>query len=401
MKNTNRLGFVLYSLAGGGTEKRILAIVSHLLDKGITCELILLHPKNDYSRVTNANKNLTIYCLTRTINPPKGLMQTPMLLLAFFRLLHVVYRHKIRLLFATDPLTGLLSFAVSVFLPVRYMVNVCIPTLRIHRAYAILLKPVFSRTVKIISISHGLTDELKRQYGLKSNKIATILNGSTHEDISRITGRDKINIALLDKLKKNNTVIITMGRLEKQKNHANLISSFQKVHEKEPLTKLIILGQGNLKNELHKIIQDLRLTENVFLFGFTENPGEFLKRADIFVLNSRYEGFGNAIIEAMKAGLPVISSDCPYGPREIISLKPYRKSVDFVSYEQYGVLIPSPPRDQCGKDFLSEAIIAMIRNKRMRISYAGKSRQRSFAFSQEKMVGSYFKEIFAVSQMIR
>lgn len=113
--------------------------------------------------------------------------------------------------------------------------------------------------------------------------------------------------------------IVTLGRLTEQKNHRMLINAFAKVAQRYPYACLDIYGEGPLKDTLAELIDDLGLNNKVSLKGNTTNPEEVLATTDIFVLSSNYEGMPNALMEAMAAGLPCISTDCPCGgPRMLI-----------------------------------------------------------------------------------
>lgn len=114
--------------------------------------------------------------------------------------------------------------------------------------------------------------------------------------------------------------IVTCGRLTEQKNHKLLINAFAKVQKAYPFAVLKIYGEGTLREELQDQINALNLNEKVFLMGATNNVAKALETADLFVLSSDYEGMPNALMEAMAAGVPCISTDCPCGgPRELFA----------------------------------------------------------------------------------
>lgn len=112
--------------------------------------------------------------------------------------------------------------------------------------------------------------------------------------------------------------IVTCGRLTEQKNHRLLIDAFAEVQKIYPFATLKIYGEGVLREKLQNQIDSLNLNEKVFLMGATNDVAKALQTADLFVLSSDYEGMPNALMEAMAAGVPCISTDCPCGgPREL------------------------------------------------------------------------------------
>lgn len=113
--------------------------------------------------------------------------------------------------------------------------------------------------------------------------------------------------------------VLTVGRLEPQKNQKMIIDSFAMISSKHPDYTLKIYGEGSLRNELSKRIFELGLEHKVFLMGNIDNVDEKLRQASIFVLTSDFEGLPNALMEAMVLGLPCVSTDCsPGGARELI-----------------------------------------------------------------------------------
>ena len=120
--------------------------------------------------------------------------------------------------------------------------------------------------------------------------------------------------------------ILTVGRFSVEKDHENLIKAFALL-PKDINAKLVILGEGSLRTVLEALISELKLEERVILPGFTLDPYPWYRSADLFVLSSRFEGFGNVIVEALECGLPVISTNCPSGPAEILEDGRYGKLV--------------------------------------------------------------------------
>lgn len=116
----------------------------------------------------------------------------------------------------------------------------------------------------------------------------------------------------------NGKIILSVGRMHYVKGFDILIKAFSEVI-KEENAYLVILGQGPEEKKLKNLCTQLQIVDRVIFKGFVMNPWPFYKEADLFVSSSRWEGFGNAIVESLASGTPVIVSDCPGGPREIIN----------------------------------------------------------------------------------
>ena len=112
--------------------------------------------------------------------------------------------------------------------------------------------------------------------------------------------------------------LVTVGRLEPQKNQTMLIKAFSQIHERFPEYRLEIYGEGSLRSELEDLIRSEKLEDAVFLMGYTKNVLEAISTASLFVLPSDYEGMSNALIEAMAIGSPVVSTDHPIGGARMV-----------------------------------------------------------------------------------
>ena len=143
------------------------------------------------------------------------------------------------------------------------------------------------------------------------------LNWTNNEKVTVIPNPSTFSSAHLSSL--TNKKIITSGRLVYQKNQTSLINAFSKVMKHHPDWTLEIYGEGVLKRALQKEIEAKGLSGNVKLMGEHLNPRELYLDSSIFVLSSKFEGFGLVLVEAMECGVPVVSYDCPCGPKDIIT----------------------------------------------------------------------------------
>jgi glycosyltransferase involved in cell wall biosynthesis len=171
-----------------------------------------------------------------------------------------------------------------------------------------LRRRLYSRMAAVVVVSKGLSQE----YGwVEADKLSVIYNflpptrGLAPEKFCFLSGGARH--------------IVGMGRLESEKGFEKLIRAFDLVQQDCPGWKLLIVGEGSLRPELTRLVASLGLEDRVDLPGRVANPRTLFGRCDLFVLSSESEGFGLVLVEAMSAGLPVISFDCDYGPREIIT----------------------------------------------------------------------------------
>ena len=116
----------------------------------------------------------------------------------------------------------------------------------------------------------------------------------------------------------NKKIIIAIGRLTKQKNFSLLLHCFASIKKKHPDYHLLILGSGEDENKLKQIIRNLEISNDVDLLGFEENPYKYLSKAECFILSSLWEDPGFALLEAAYLNIPIIASNCPNGPEEIL-----------------------------------------------------------------------------------
>jgi glycosyltransferase involved in cell wall biosynthesis len=118
-------------------------------------------------------------------------------------------------------------------------------------------------------------------------------------------------------------MIISCGRLTPQKDFHTLLRAFALLRRETP-SRLVILGEGPEREKLEALIRSLGIEDCAALFGFEENPYKYIARARLFVLSSISEGLPTVIIEAMALGTPVVSTDCPSGPAELLAAHPER-----------------------------------------------------------------------------
>jgi len=228
---------------------------------------------------------------------------------------------------------------------------------------------------KIVSVSKGVSNVLENYYNIKKTKIRTIYNGIEIEEISKKSKKEIKDYKILFN-DENLIKFITVGRLCKEKGHRFLIDAFSRVKKEIPNSKLIILGEGPLRNELIMQIRKNLLNNDIILLGLKKNPFKYLKKSDIFVLSSINEGFPNVLIEALACRIPIISTNCTAGPKEILE------------NGKYGLLV----KVKDSKD-LAEKMVFLAKNKKLMEQYSKLSLERALFFKFEKTLNEWNKLI--------
>lgn len=255
------------------------------------------------------------------------------------------------------------------------------------------IKYLYGKADKIIAVSEEVKKDLIHHYKIDEKKIKVIYNPYPIEKIIQLSNEkveNKYETIFKD------PVIITAGRLVEQKGHKYLIRTFSKVKESIDNVKLVILGEGEIENELKKLTKHLGVENDVYFLGFQKNPFKYISRSKVFVLSSHYEGFPNALVEAMICGIPVVSTDCLSGPREILAPNELSESkIDYkINKERYGILCP---KFECKEknlngslskeeNIMADSIIALLQDNDLWNHFSKKAKERSTDFHIENII---------------
>ncbi|MBM0066075.1 glycosyltransferase [Alkalicoccobacillus gibsonii] len=303
-----KIAFILYSLEGGGVERLTLHLINGLLDKGYKVDLLVVQLKGEYVDEVPDGVNL--------IHLNKANLRSS--LLAIRSYLKV---HQPDILISAKDYINLIVLAAKKLTRVKTKIIVSshvniseqarqLPQFK-HVKRGISLMYRFADD--IVCVSKGVAEDIREVSRVSSEKVHVIYNPIVTPELLE-NGAKLVHHPWFDEGKK---VLVSVGRLHVQKDYPTLLHAFKSVCEEKEV-RLLLVGDGPEMDSLQELASKLKLDDLVDFVGFKTNPYPYMKQADLFVLSSAWEGFGNVLIEAFAMGTTVVATDCPSGPAEIL-----------------------------------------------------------------------------------
>lgn len=299
------------SLRGGGAERVFTTLASRFTKKGYEVDLVLVNATGPYLKdlpdtvnVVDLQSKRVLFSLPLLVKYLK--IEKPDVLLSTLGHANVVALLAARL-------AGFKGRVVIRQANMQTRVEGRKITIK-GKTSSYLLKKICSGAAAVITLNKTMAEEFYQETGIEKEKLFIINNPVDIDSIS-LQAQKPINHPWFQD--NSQPVLLSAGRLTAQKNISILIKAFAKI-QKKLNARLVLLGEGELRDELLTLVNELGLQESVDFLGFNSNPYAFMSRASLFILPSRWEGFPNALVEAMACGSPVIASDCPGGSAEIL-----------------------------------------------------------------------------------
>lgn len=305
------LAIFLPSLRGGGAERVMVNLARGFSERGLAVDLVLAKAEGPYLAQVPSEVRIVDLRARRVLLSLPGLVrylrsQQPKALLSALNHANVVA----------------LSAQQLARVPARVVVSVHSTLSRAidnsqdlrTRFMPLVVRSFYPWAHSVVAVSHGVAEDLVRITGIPKEKVTVIYNPViTPEVLAK--AEEAINHPWF--APGQPPVVLGVGRLTAQKDFSTLIRAFALVRKERP-ARLLILGEGEERKKLEALVREMGLEHDVALPGFVENPYKYMKRAGVFVLSSRSEGLPTVLIEAAALGVPVVSTDCPSGPAEVL-----------------------------------------------------------------------------------
>ncbi len=309
-----RVAFFLSSLDGGGAERVILDLAQELRKQGYGVDILLIRKSGAY--LQNVPEGISVIELrTRS----KRYFRTISAIPALIEYLNTVQPLCI---LSSLPRNNIAMCVADFFVTASSKVILIEHSnlteyLKRENGFKVKVLPflmslLYRRADHIVGVSKGVVEDIRRVLRLPTKRMTAIYNPINLAAIQQQAATD------VTASPNGASFILGVGRLTKQKNFTLLIEAFSILGKDNDSLHLVLLGEGEERQKLEQQVGNLGLKNRVHMPGFVDNPFAWMKQTRMLVLSSDFEGFGNVLVEAMACGTPVVSTDCPDGPREVL-----------------------------------------------------------------------------------
>jgi glycosyltransferase involved in cell wall biosynthesis len=356
------------ALGGGGAESHALRVMNHLDRARWQPVLAVTRTGGSYERFLAPDVRVLDVSVGRVRST------TGRLLVSVPLLRRAIARERPDLVLAVMDLPALAALAAVTAMPSAPPVVACVqvPPLQSYQRSKLGrgvvlpgIRELFPRAAAVISLSRGVADELAT-IAPSLRPLTTVIHNACVDERNATPVLDTSGVPDVGV-----PVVVAAGRLQPEKAYGDLLDAFAIVRARRE-AELWILGEGPERASIEAHVARLGLERSVRLLGFRHNPEAFMRRATVFVLSSLFEGFGNVIVEALAVGTPVVATDCPYGPGEILE------------HERSGLLVPVR-----APEALAEALDRVLADPALRERLSVTGRERAQAFTAQVIAAQY------------
>lgn len=342
------IAIYLPSLRGGGAERVMVTLANSFAGSEYHVDLVLAHATGPYLAEVSPLVNVIDLRCSRVAGSLPGLISylrrvRPRVLLSAMRHANLIA------LLAKYAVGNDTRFIVSERNDATVRVSEKMDLRSLFVRY--LAKFLYKRADAIHAVSNGVAAACAKELGLDVREIDVVYNPV---DTAKIIMDSSEYCDFSELINTSRPLILGVGRLSKQKDFSTLIRAFALVRKRSD-AQLVVLGEGDLRSELEELINSLNLQEFVRLPGFVLNPFPIIRQADVFVLSSKWEGLPNVLIQSMACGTPVVSTDCPSGPAEILENGKWGRLIPVGDVQALADAILATMKDNSHPDVASRA----------------------------------------------
>jgi len=379
---------LINSLSAGGAEKVMSVLANQLSKDGYQIHIVCLE-KNDFYKI-NSNIKVTYLSDFKGDESPK----LKLLYIPYFayKLAKIIKENNIILIQSHLYRSNYINILAK-FFGAKHNIQI-VTAGRISRYLELgfngkinlfLIKNLYPKADLLILKAKGMEIDMQKLFNFPNEKVV-INNPYNLNEIKKLSNEEVNEFDFYI----GNKYIVSVGRLIELKRNKDLLYALSKINNEK--YEIVFLGDGNQKDILIQIAKKLNIEKKVHFLGKVSNPYKFMKRSDIFVNSSESEGFPNVLVEAMACGLPVVSSDCTSGPREILapSTDVEHKLKHGFEIAEYGILYGTNDIDA-----LIQAITLLDSDKTLYQKYVDSGNHRINDFSVDKIVKQY-KEVLEI-----
>ncbi len=366
-----RVIFFLPSLEAGGTERGVVNLANNIDSQKYCVSILLGKLEGDFIKevrsgikITNLNASLSLSLFFSLMRYFKT--QKPDIFISAFPRVNVIC--LLAKIFSGSSVKIIIT-EHSVFSMLPVIAKTSFRRLVARFFMPAMVRFLYPKADAIVCVSRGIASDLIKSVKTQTD-IKVIYNPVINDSIYQLS-LDPVNHLWF--INQDIPVIVAVGRLVDCKDYPNLFKAFKLVLEKKS-ARLVILGDGPEKEKLVNLANQMGLSNNIAFLGFKSNPFKYMKQSSVFVLSSLQEGFGNVIIEAMACGVPVVSTDCPVGPGEIIE------------NSKNGILVPVGDEKK-----MATVILELLNDSLLSEKLVSEGRKRAEFFSVKKSVAEYQK----------
>jgi glycosyltransferase involved in cell wall biosynthesis len=359
-----QLGILLPNLGGGGAEAVSVQLFDEFLRRGYSAEFVLMKragellntvPPASIRELDAPRYRALLPPLVRYLkqSPPEALLVSMWPLTCFAIWAAALARAPSRVVLCEH---AIVSSSTQAQGPLAA---------RIVRAT---MSSSYARADGVVAVSKGVARDIAKLSGLARDRIQVIYNPAARNK----SGDNALDDPRVQSWQDSEHRLISVGKLKAVKDYPTLLRAFAGVLEQRDAS-LLILGEGECREALEQLAAELGIRDRLLMPGYVNDPYPYLAAADLFVLSSRNEGFGNVLVEAMQCGLPVVATDCESGPGEILDRG------------RYGTLTAVGDADA-----MSRAILGALDSE----CDSRRQKARAAEFGAEKAASAYLRLLF-------